>query len=85
MCEQLAERAVVRMHGAAALLRVIFDVDLRRAGRIRDEAGIGHDRERGHRHLHDGDTGQQDANQDGTSVHGHGIYTSRPSAALRVP
>lgn len=69
MREQLAEGAVVRMDRAAALLRMVLDVDLRRPVGTGDETGIRDDRERGRRHLHDGDGGYEEAAQEGTSAH----------------
>jgi hypothetical protein len=69
MREQLAEGAVVRMDRAAALLRMVLDVDLRRAVGTGDETSIRDDRERGRRHLQEGDGGYEEAAQEGTSAH----------------
>ncbi len=57
--KQLAERAIVRMDRAAALLRVVLNVDLRRAAGVCIESRIRNDCQRRRRHLYDGDGGDQ--------------------------
>ena len=69
MREELAERAIVRMDGAAASLRVVLDVDLRRA--IGNKTGVRHHCEYRRRDLNDGDGGEQEAADEGTAAHAH--------------
>src|ERR1035437_9299372 len=76
------------MDRSATLPCMIFDINRLGAVRVRYETRIRDDDERGHRHLDDGDRGQQHPAQDGASRHWHrNIYEPPPRvvSTLAVP
>lgn len=76
MRQELAQHAVVGMRRRAPRMRVIFDVRPERdVSRPRRKRGVGHGRQRGRSHLHDGKRQEQHTLEEAPGPHHGGMYT----------